>query len=397
MIEEVLNNKIIDKHLLIFDLDGTLIDTDEVNFLAYKEAIQKIKKIDLTLLHKNDERFTREKLHSIIADLKTQEYESIIEVKNNVYYKYLHKSRINDFILKIIVKFSQTNKIVLATNSRKYRANMIFKYHNLINFFDYTFYKEDYKNQENNKFKHILNYLNIDPNLAIVFENDSNEIKKAIFSGVPNKNIVQSKHKDKNMNEFTISSNEKYLKNNVQSYYHTYYTRYKQLGNPDYLNDLKNTFNDFSNENLEKLDNAIQQLYDVLKNDLSSFNRNLTICIVPRSKSEDTYDYNQLLFKEVIQDLINELNFKDGSDYIVRHTDTKTTHLAHSQHAGDGDMPYPGITKETCKISNKVNGKDILLIDDIYTKNVNIDEDAIQALFDNYANSIVFYAVGKTV
>jgi hypoxanthine-guanine phosphoribosyltransferase len=30
-------------------------------------------------------------------------------------------------------------------------------------------------------------------------------------------------------------------------------------------------------------------------------------------------------------------------------------------------MPYPGITKATCTISNEVKGKDILLIDDLYT------------------------------
>ena len=104
--------------------------------------------------------------------------------------KYLHKSEVNNFVLKIIEKFSQTNKIVLATNSHKDRANMILIYHSVIKFFDYTFYKEDYKSQESNKFEHVLNYLNIDPNLAIVFENDSNEIKKAISSGILDKNIV---------------------------------------------------------------------------------------------------------------------------------------------------------------------------------------------------------------
>ncbi|MBD3831518.1 MAG: hypothetical protein IE890_13680 [Arcobacter sp.] len=102
-----------------------------------------------------------------------------------------------------------------------------------------------------------------------------------------------------------------------------------------------------------------------------------------------------------MQHLINELGFQDGSDYIIRHTDTKTTHLAHSpraaQYAGNGDMPYPGITKDTCHLSNNIRGKKILLIDDIYTAGVNIDEDAIQALLDSGARFVTFYAVGKTV
>ena len=42
------------------------------------------------------------------------------------------------------------------------------------------------------------------------------------------------------MNKFKINANE-YLKHNIISYYHIGYTGYKTLGNPDYLNDLKNT------------------------------------------------------------------------------------------------------------------------------------------------------------
>ena len=63
----------------------------------------------------------------------------------------------------------------------------------------------------------------------------------------------------------------------------------------------------------------------------------------------------------------------------------------------DGDLPYVGITNATCNISNDVRGKDILLIDDIYTKTVNIDEDAIQALLSKGANSVAFYAIGNTI
>ena len=59
--------------------------------------------------------------------------------------------------------------------------------------------------------------------------------------------------------------------------------------------------------------------------------------------------------------------------------------------------PYPGITKTTCTISDEIKGKDILLIDDVYTKDVGIDEDAIQALFDHGAKSVIFYSVGKTL
>ena len=117
--------------------------------------------------------------------------------------------------------------------------------------------------------------------------------------------------------------------------------------------------------------------------------------MVPRAKTN--YKQHQLLFRSTVRDVVNQLDsFIDGIDYIVRHTDTKTTHLPDNtpNYNNDGAEPYPKITVETCNISSEVKNKDILLVDDVYTKGVNIDEDAIQALLDKEAHSVAFYSVG---
>ena len=127
-------------------------------------------------------------------------------------------------------------------------------------------------------------------------------------------------------------------------------------------------------------------------------NKELTICVIPRAKNEQNYRSDQLNFKRTVCEIANELaNFEDGISYIIRSVNTRTTHLDKSGGGGDGDTPYPGITKTTCTISDEIKGKDILLIDDVYTKDVGIDEDAIQALFDHGAKSVIFYSVGKTL
>jgi predicted amidophosphoribosyltransferase len=54
------------------------------------------------------------------------------------------------------------------------------------------------------------------------------------------------------------------------------------------------------------------------------------------------------------------------------------------------------LLKDTCKLSSEIKGRDILLVDDIYTPGCGIDEDAIQALYDAGARSVIFYAVGYT-
>lgn len=189
MVEKIYTTNISDSHLLVFDLDGTVVNTDMVNHLAYKEAIQQILGLDLPIAHSKNERFTREKLFSVIDNLTDLQYSNIIETKNGLYQKYLPMSKVNAYIISVIQKHTNTNKIILATNSRKNRAEMVLQYHRLENIFDYMFFKEDYN--QKNKFLHILNYFGASANSMLVFENDNDEIRKAIESGIPDKNITK--------------------------------------------------------------------------------------------------------------------------------------------------------------------------------------------------------------
>ena len=216
------------------------------------------------------------------------------------------------------------------------------------------------------------------------------------------------------MNEFIIRKNN-FLKKDIKGYYHTDYLRWQCPGNPDYLNIFKNTYNSYS---IEKLKDAYKITEDILFHEIYEiYNRlneyKITVCVVPRSKTnlQDT----QLYFLKSVSDAISSIfdeyalvDYKseevislidDGTDFITRHTNTYTTHLGEKapNYINDGLKPYPGITKDTCHISPEIKGKHILLIDDIYTKNVNIDEDTIQALLDNGATGVTFYAVAKTI
>ena len=206
------------------------------------------------------------------------------------------------------------------------------------------------------------------------------------------------------MNSFVICPND-YLKQEIQAFYHSdYHGGDAELRNTigtteNIICTLKNQFQDKSNEVLNQ---AVNNLIQILKIELPEIlkktgKNNLTVCLIPRAKALTYYSANQLVFKKALSLLISKLNgFSDGINFIIRHTDTKTTHLERSGYGGTGKLPYIGITKETCTISDNVKGKDILLIDDLYTRTVNIDEDAIQALLDKGAKSVVFYSLGKT-
>ena len=200
---------------------------------------------------------------------------------------------------------------------------------------------------------------------------------------------------------FTIQPNG-FLSQSITAFYNSDYVPGGQWRVPGTIENIICTLkNDITPYHDNVLQNASRQLENILLMDLPQISRqmgnnNLTVCTIPRAKVN--YNPNQLLFKSTVSNVINHLSgFQNGIGYIVRNIDTKTTHLSRGiSGGGNGNAPYPGITKDTCLISDSVRGKDILLIDDLYTNTVNIDEDAIQALLDKGARRVIFYAIGKT-
>ena len=202
---------------------------------------------------------------------------------------------------------------------------------------------------------------------------------------------------------FAIERNN-YLEQNIQGFYYADFGGFDLPNNPDFLYKLKN--DPHHNWSDYRIQEAQQKFLRILLYDLPEIARQiclnpLTVCVVPRAKADSTYRPNQLLFKATVSNAVNRLdnNFIDGTNYIVRHTNTKTTHLRKpiASYVNDGLEPYPGISSVTCNFYGNINGRDILLIDDIYTKTINIDEDMIQSIFNRGANSVTFYAIGKTI
>lgn len=137
---------------------------------------------------------------------------------------------------------------------------------------------------------------------------------------------------------------------------------------------------------------------NIILNELMTESPEWVVVAVPRSKAN--FAENQLyLNKKAISNAVSRYPVENGTEFIKRINDTKTTHLMKTKY-GDlnktGKEPYPGITRDTCNLNGNVRGKNVILIDDIYTAGVNVDEDCIQYLFDNDAKNVVLYTVCKT-
>lgn len=139
------------------------------------------------------------------------------------------------------------------------------------------------------------------------------------------------------------------------------------------------------------------EVYDNALSDISKISngKRFTICVVPRSKSENFYTANQRLFKKAISCVADNLKMENGTDAIKRISDTKTTHSWRANN-NNGDMPYKNITADTCKIDSYfIKNKNIILVDDVYNNGINIAEDCIQTLFNLGTKSVILYVIAK--
>lgn len=209
--------------------------------------------------------------------------------------------------------------------------------------------------------------------------------------------------------EFEISSN-RFLRHDTNGFYTIDFKARVQGGKLHFLHILKNNKANYAESQLDECKNEARAhianflvAYDKIYGDKD----NIIVCRVPRSKT--FFAESQTYFQKAIREAISLANgginrkFIDGVDYIKRIKDVATTHLASSPLAQiylpnlcEGDKPYPGITKDSCFISDKVANQTILLIDDIYTLYANVVEDCIQTLYDKGAKRVIFYAVGRT-
>lgn len=199
------------------------------------------------------------------------------------------------------------------------------------------------------------------------------------------------------MKKFTIKANS-YLGMDIKGYYNCDYVGYQKSGNPDFINHLKNMTRKSSELDLVKdfmavFERTSEDLKEIIKIEKL---QDCVIVVAPRSKAENHYKQSQLLFKKAVSCVADKMGFHNGYNAIKRIKDTKTTHSWRMEN-NTGDMPYVGITKDTCQIDKtKILSKDVILVDDIYTEGVFVAEDCIQTLLDLGAKSVILYVIAKT-
>lgn len=199
-----------------------------------------------------------------------------------------------------------------------------------------------------------------------------------------------------------------FLKRDISGYFHEKYVP-TRAGGSDFSSQILKIKSDADESIVNHMANIIARDLDILVDvwQEPSDERPLVLT-VPRSKPDNYWQEKERKFRPTVTlalerstwnvDGTQEKWMENGVNYITRVKPTQTTHRAHlGEKENIGPAPYVGITRDTCRLNGDIEGRIVILVDDIYTESKGIVEDCAQFLFDNGASGVVVYTLGMTL
>ena len=174
-----------DYEAILVDLDGTLVDTSGVNYMAYEAAVSQFGYHIEYEYFKNycNERYYLDFLPQLTTDDKII-LEAIHQVKKETYKNYLNEARINVQLVDIL---QRAREFVDDTGKRKSRENTIelLAQYELLDLFDVIITQEDVVHKKPNPEGYIkaMDILKTDVERVLVFEDSAAGIEAAERAG----------------------------------------------------------------------------------------------------------------------------------------------------------------------------------------------------------------------
>lgn len=180
---QAVNKYIENTYAFLFDLDGTLVVTDDIYFEVWNEILIKYnivlnQDIFKKYIQGNNDKYvvnTLLKNTNILLD-------ELSSLKDNLFIKNIHKVKIIDGVYDILNQIKLFgHKICIVTNCNKNVAQEIVKYIKIENFIDFIISNDDCLNGKPNEEPYVksIKKYNIDSNKCIIFEDS----KSGILSG----------------------------------------------------------------------------------------------------------------------------------------------------------------------------------------------------------------------
>jgi beta-phosphoglucomutase len=175
--------------LTIFDLDGTLFNTSEVNFMSYSRAAKESGftfDVDISQFHEisNGKDF-KSFLPQLIPGISEKEMQNIHQAKQGYYKNYLQYAIKNEHLFSVISALVSTHVIALVTTASIQNVRDILNYFEVNDYFDLILSQEDvtFKKPSPEGFLKAIELAKVSINDVLIFEDSDVGIEAAKSSG----------------------------------------------------------------------------------------------------------------------------------------------------------------------------------------------------------------------
>lgn len=172
-----------------FDLDGTLVDTHEANFRAYKQAANEITGAELGAELKNrikSGESSKDFLPGLLPDISSEHVDAINTRKKEVYPNHLSASTLNEYLSTFLRQMSEEYVTALVTTAKQENAEAVLKEHGIHDVFDFKIFGHDVEHMKPHPEAYLLALAKAElaADEVIAFEDSQKGIDAATAAGI---------------------------------------------------------------------------------------------------------------------------------------------------------------------------------------------------------------------
>lgn len=173
---------------ILFDLDGTLVDTARANHEAYVQAFTKLGFFFDDEIFKNCNGYGYEEMiDQMLPGLPNSDKIAIRQEKARQYSSFFHLLTENEPLIRLVKYFNSLNlPCALVTTASKSNAHAVLEYLGIIHCFKVIITSDDVKKNKPDAecYQIALNALGVQKNKTIVFEDSATGVAAALAAGL---------------------------------------------------------------------------------------------------------------------------------------------------------------------------------------------------------------------
>jgi beta-phosphoglucomutase len=173
---------------LLFDLDGTLVDTREANYQAYRDAFAESgHELTLDAFATTWGRDSRDFIPDLLPGIGPEGVDTIRAAKSRLYADQLHRTTVNEALIAFLRLMAPTHRTALVSTAKSGNGRQILDVHGLTPLFDIVVWGDDVEKSKPDPegYLRALDLLGADASSALAFEDSETGRQAALAAGLP--------------------------------------------------------------------------------------------------------------------------------------------------------------------------------------------------------------------